>query len=266
MASPQRRSHRGTGVLRAGEHALKLAEEVFDVGAALGEVDEEVLRSRKVRLLQIADNQHLRVVVLRAITGYAEVRQGAVDCHESESGPAVGVGYPVQALQNASRSSRQKSARDASKADVEQKQVNQRLWSANHVFLRRNEFAHRVVELRTLPPVHGLLLRAVPVETLRNVVRQVTHVATPPMRVIQETCERVDVCPASSATCDDLIVLDRDIVLRIVKRGVWLDDEREWKLALFEKGGGRGHGIEGRSNVFGRAVCVRRGSYRALFH
>lgn len=56
------------------------------------------------------------------------------------------------------------------------------------------------------------------------------------MRVIQETCERVDVCPASPATSDNLVVLHRHVVLGIVKRCVGLDNEREGQLALFEEG------------------------------
>jgi hypothetical protein len=64
------------------------------------------------------------------------------------------------------------------------------------------------------------------------------------MRVIQETCEWVDVCSASPATSNDLVVLYRHIVLGVVKGGVRLDDERERKLALLEKRGSRGHGIK----------------------
>ena len=64
------------------------------------------------------------------------------------------------------------------------------------------------------------------------------------MRVIQETCERVDVCPASSATSDNLVVLYRHVVLGIVESGVRLDDERKRKLALLEEGGCGGHGVK----------------------
>ena len=63
------------------------------------------------------------------------------------------------------------------------------------------------------------------------------------MRVIQETCEWVDVCPASSATSNDLVVLYRHIVLGIVESGVRLDDERKSKLALLEEGRCGGHGV-----------------------
>jgi hypothetical protein len=170
--------------------------------------------------------------------------QRAVDCHETKPGAAIGVRYPVQALQNASCRSRQKAASNARVAHVEQEEIDQRLRSANHVFLGSNEFAHRVVQFRALPPVHGLLLCAVPIEALRHIVCQVAHVAAPPMRVIQETCEGVDVCPASPATRNNLVVLYGYVVLCIMKRGVWLNDERERKLALLEEGVGRRHGVE----------------------
>jgi hypothetical protein len=244
MTSPERRSHSGAVVLGVHKHALKLVEVVFDVGAAFGKVDQQVLGSGEERLFEVADNEHSRVVVLTAIARNAEVVQRAVDGHESKPGAAIGVRYPVQALQNASCRSRQETARHARVAHIEQEEVDQRLRSANHVLLGSNEFADRVVQLRALPPVHGLLLCAVPIEALRHIVRQVAHVAAPPMRVVQETCEGVDVCPAAPATRNNLVVLNGHIILGIVKRGVRLNDERKRKLALFEEGVGRGHGIE----------------------
>jgi hypothetical protein len=223
---------------------MKLVEVVLDVGAAFCEVDEQVLGSGKERLFKIADNEHSRVVVFTAVAGNAEVVQRAVDCHESKPGTAIGVRYPIQALQNASCRGRQKTARHARVAHIEQEEVDQRLRSANHVLLRSNEFADRVVQLRALPPVHRLLLCAVPIEALRHIVRQVAHVAAPPMRVVQETCEGVDVCPAPPATRNDLVVLNGHIILRIVERGVWLNNKRERKFALFEEGVGCRHGVE----------------------
>jgi hypothetical protein len=76
------------------------------------------------------------------------------------------------------------------------------------------------------------------------------------MRVIQETCEWVDVCPASSATSDDLVVLYGHVVLGIVESRVRLNDERKRKLALLEEGGSRRHGVKCRSNILGGAVRV----------
>jgi hypothetical protein len=64
------------------------------------------------------------------------------------------------------------------------------------------------------------------------------------MRMIQETCEWVDVCPASSATSDDLIVLYGNVVLSIVESGVRLNDERKGKLALFQEGRSRRHSVK----------------------
>ena len=64
------------------------------------------------------------------------------------------------------------------------------------------------------------------------------------MRVIQETCEWIDVCPASSAASDNLIVLYRHVVLGIVESGVRLDNERERKLALLEEGRCGRHGVK----------------------
>lgn len=85
------------------------------------------------------------------------------------------------------------------------------------------------------------------------------------MRVVQETCEWVDVCAASPATSNDLVVLYGYIVFGVVKCGIRLDNERERKLALFEKGVGRGHGIKRGADIFGRAVCVGRRCDGALF-
>jgi hypothetical protein len=87
------------------------------------------------------------------------------------------------------------------------------------------------------------LLCAVPIEALRHIVRQVAHVAAPSVRVIEETREGVDVCPASPATRNNLVILYGHVVLCIMERSVWLNDERKRKLALFEEGVGRRHGV-----------------------
>jgi hypothetical protein len=142
MTSPECRSHCRTVILGVREHALELAKVILDVGAALGQINQKILGCGKERLLEIAHNQHLRVIVLTSIAGNAEVVERAVDCHESKPCPAIGVRYPVQALQNASRSSRQKSTRHTREAHVEQEEVDQGLGSPDHVLLRSNKLAH----------------------------------------------------------------------------------------------------------------------------
>ena len=69
-----------------------------------------------------------------------------------------------------------------------------------HIFLGSNELGNRVVKLRSLPTIHGLLLDTVPVKALRHVVGEVAHVAAPSVPLVEEVRERVDVGSASSTS------------------------------------------------------------------
>jgi hypothetical protein len=101
--------------------------------------------------------------------------------------------------------------------------------------LRRNKLANGIVEFWSLPSVHSLLFDTVPIEWLWDVIGEVTHVAAPSMRVIQEAGERVDVGTASPTPGNDTIVLNRNVVFGVMQRSVRLNDQCEWQLALLQE-------------------------------
>ena len=84
------------------------------------------------------------------------------------------------------------------------------------------------------------------------------------MTVVEEGDKWIDVGTASSATRNDLIWNNRDWVLNIMQGCVRLNDEREGEFGLLEERVSRGHSIQGRSNIFRRAVSIRRWSYACL--
>ena len=84
------------------------------------------------------------------------------------------------------------------------------------------------------------------------------------MAVVEESGEGIDVGTASATSCNDLVGLDRHVVLGVVESSVGLNDKGEWKLGLLEEGVCRRDGIQRRANVLGRAVCVGRGGYAGL--
>ena len=76
------------------------------------------------------------------------------------------------------------------------------------------------------------------------------------MAVVEKRGERIHVRPASPAAGDDLVVLHRHVVFRVVEGGVGLDDKSEGQLGLFEEGCGRGHGVESAPDIFRWTVGV----------
>jgi len=74
--------------------------------------------------------------------------------------------------------------------------------------------------------------------------------------MVQEGDEGVDVGSASSAARDNLVLNNGDWVVQIVEGGVWLNNEREGKLALLEQAVGCRHGVQRRSNILGRTVGI----------
>lgn len=144
------------------------------------------------------------------------------DSHESKSRATVGIRNPIEALQYAPRTGRQKSASNGRITDIEQEKVHQRLGWANHILLWCDELYHRVVKLWPLPPVNALLCSCIPVKGLRDVVGEVAHVAPPSVSVVQKSNKGVNVCPASSTPRDYLIRNDWDGFLVISKSSIGL--------------------------------------------
>jgi hypothetical protein len=63
--------------------------------------------------------------------------------------------------------------------------------------------------------------------------------------LVEEGDIGIDVRTTSSASRDDLILHNRDWVVYIVKRGIWLDNKREWELRFLEEPVGSGYSVEG---------------------
>jgi len=142
--------------------------------------------------------------------------QARVDGHKGQSRPAVCVGYAIEALQDTPGRSGEQATADRGDTDIEHEEIDQRLRGADHVFLWGDKLHDRMVELRTLPSINGLLFDVVPIESLRDVVGQVAHVAPPSVAVVEESGKGVDVCAASSASCNDLVRLYRDVVFGVM--------------------------------------------------
>ena len=73
---------------------------------------------------------------------------------------------------------------DSSMTDVNEEDVDRRLWRSDHVLCRRNKLNDRVVKLGALPSVTRLVASLVPVEQLRHLVRHAAHAASPAKREI----------------------------------------------------------------------------------
>ena len=185
--------------------------------------------------------------------------QAGVNCHKAHTSSSIGIGYAVKTLQDTTRTGGQESIGDGGVADVEQEKIHERLRRSDHIFLRRDKLHNGAVQFRSLPTIHGLLCRGIPIKGLGYVVCQVAHIASPPVSTIQEANEGVDVGSASSASGDDLVWYDMYRVFDIMERCVWLDYETEWQSRLLQKRVCGGHGIERGSNILWRAVCIRRG-------
>lgn len=74
------------------------------------------------------------------------------------------------------------------------------------------------------------------------------------MSLIQKCHVGVNVRPTSPAARNYLILNDGDVVINIMETSVWLNNEGEGKLGLLQQGVCGRDGIEGGSDVFGRAV------------
>jgi hypothetical protein len=68
--------------------------------------------------------------------------------------------------------------------DIEKEEINEGLWWADHVFLGGNKLHDTVVQFCSLPSVYVLLCRLIPIESLRDIVGEITHVATPAVSMI----------------------------------------------------------------------------------
>lgn len=77
------------------------------------------------------------------------------------------------------------------------------------------------------------------------------------MSLVEESHVGVDICPTPSATCNDLVLNDRHVIVDIMERSIRLDDESKRELGLLQQGVGGGNRVYGGSNVFGGAVGVR---------
>ena len=64
-------------------------------------------------------------------------------------------------------------------ADIDQEYVYSWLGRSNHVFCRGHEFDNGVVEFSACPPISRLIPYLVPIEELRDFVRELTHATTP---------------------------------------------------------------------------------------
>lgn len=151
--------------------------------------------------------------------------QAGVYGNETQASPAIGIRYSVEAIEDGSGTGGEEASGDSSIAHVEEEQVNQRLRRAHHVLLRRNKLDNGIVELVASPTVSASLRSSIPIESLGDIVRQVAHVATPTVSMVQEGNKRVDVCSAASATRDDLVLYHGNRVLTIVEGSIGLDDE-----------------------------------------
>jgi len=87
-----------------------------------------------------------------------------------------------------------------------------------------------MIKLRSLPSVDALLRSRIPVKGLWNIIRQIAHVTPPSVAVVKEGDIGIDIGPTPSATGNDLILNDRDWVVNIMERSVWLNNKSKWKL------------------------------------
>ena len=97
--------------------------------------------------------------------------------------------------------------------DIEEEQINKRLRRSDHVFLGRNELNNRVVEFRSLPSIYTLLCCCIPIESLWNIVREVTHITSPSMSMVEECDVGINVGSTSATTRDNLILNNRNRVI-----------------------------------------------------
>lgn len=126
--------------------------------------------------------------------------QARVHRDEAKTGPSVRVGNPVEALLDAAGDNGQKTASNRSIAHIDQEKVDQRLRRSDHVFLRSNELDHAVVQIGAERAVSRPLVCGIPIESLGDIVGEVTHVATPAVAMVEEGNEGIDIGTAASAS------------------------------------------------------------------
>ena len=190
--------------------------------------------------------------------------EARVHGHEAQPGPSVRVGDAVEALLDAARAGGQQAIGDRGVAHVDQEEVDERLRGADHVFLRRHELHHGLVQIGSQRAIGRFLHGGVPVKRLGHVVGEVAHVAAPAMAMVKEGDEGIDIGSAATAARDDLIGDDGDGVLGIVEGGIRLNDKGERQFGLLQKRVGGGHGVQGRADVLGGAIGVGRGVHTGL--
>jgi ligand-binding SRPBCC domain-containing protein len=113
-------------------------------------------------------------------------------------------------------------------------------WSSDHVLCTSLEFNHSMIELSSCPSVAWLIVRSIPVEGLRYVVRHGTDAAPPsisecqsfvrqkrsglvPASAINELNEWIHVHPTASTAGDTLIRDQRHILLPLMQAPIRID-------------------------------------------
>jgi hypothetical protein len=119
--------------------------------------------------------------------------QTGINSNETKPCPSICVRYTVKALTDASCAGCKKAACDRCVAHIYEEKIHEGLRGPNHVFLWCNKFDDGVIEIRPLPSVQALLSSSIPVERLRDVICKIAHIAPPPVSVIKERDERVDI-------------------------------------------------------------------------
>lgn len=160
--------------------------------------------------------------------------EARVDGNDRDLGSGVIVGNAVERLEERTCGRSDHSRVDGRVRDVDDEDVDGRLRRSDlrqsrasarvpsslrdrthHVLGRRDEFDHGTVELGTLVPICRLTLFLIPVEELRDFVREVAHAALPALTALDEGHVGVDVGTAASAACDDSVGDDGDFSLRM---------------------------------------------------
>lgn len=166
--------------------------------------------------------------------------EARVDGDDGDLCPAVVVREAVETFEQGARGGGDHARVDGRVRDIDDEDVDRRLWRANlnssrthrdqrtgahlnaslalarathHVLGRGDKLDDSRVELRALVAVRGLVLLLVPVEQLRHLVREVAHAALPPLPALDERHVGVDVGPAATTARDDRVRDDWDRVL-----------------------------------------------------
>jgi hypothetical protein len=105
---------------------------------------------------------------------------------------------------------------DCSMADINQEHVHSWLRRSNHILSRSDELHDRIIQLSTSPPISRLIPLLIPIKQLGDLVGHRTHATPPPVPIVDELDEGVNVCSTSPTAGDNRIC-----------------DKRNWFFALF---------------------------------